>query len=338
MAAAAAAAIILPFLLLKSHLVRKATSPAEQNRSQQIVPFAHLRPTLAFSSSGEQPILLARGLQPARQQGALSFRSLVSETRQPRPAGSIVSIEQDSGTIDLGSLDGVAKGNTLRVFRDDRSTQPLGRLLITTVFRERARGRFLGTPDLRIGYRVRVANVAFLGALWQQVDAWSASGNPGGALTMAEKALEWAKTENVSPNARAEAFRRLAALEFLAGRSEAAEKHYQSAVESLKGLANGSANAHAAALNDLAVLQLLRGDHVSSEALLRQLTSTSPITASLRASGTNNLGVLAELRGKRQEAQQLYTRALETALPGQKLLEQERRAIEANLARLARTR
>jgi len=155
---------------------------------------------------------------------------------------------------------------------------------------------------------------------------------------MAEKALEWAKPENVSPNARAEAFRRLAALEFLAGRSEAAEKHYQSAVESLKGLANGSANAHAAALNDLAVLQLLRGDRVSSEALLRQLTSTSPITASLRASGTNNLGVLAVLRGKRQEAQQLYTRALETALPGQKLLEQERRAIEANLARLARTR
>ena len=95
--------------------------------------------------------------------------------RSPRvvcrsPAGSIVSIEDGLALIDLGSLDGLAKGSELTIFRDERSTQPIGRLNVTTVFRERARGRILSGQEIPANSQVRVASAAYLGALLERVD------------------------------------------------------------------------------------------------------------------------------------------------------------------------
>ena len=98
----------------------------------------HLSPVLSFSAAHGQPVLLAGGLQPV-QTGAPVFRSPQTDSRAPQTAGSIVSIEDGVATIDLGSLDGLARDSVLQVFHAERPAETIARLQVTSVFRERAR-------------------------------------------------------------------------------------------------------------------------------------------------------------------------------------------------------
>ena len=78
------------------------------------------------------------------------------------------------------------------------------------------------------------------------------------------------------------------------------------------------------------MLTILRGDYPSADKLLRENppNSTQP---NLRAERLNNLGVLAETRGDRQQAESFYAQALAILLQD---LPNERRITEANLARV----
>ena len=127
---------------------------------------------------------------------------------------------------------------------------------------------------------------------------------------------------------------RLAALEYQAGSLQAAEKHYQSAVDSLKAEPQASAREQAVAFNNLAVLHLLRGDYEGAEAPLSQAVLKSPTADRVHGRSVNNLGVLAELHGDRRKAEALYTDALRAFASIQDSSEQERRVVETNLARL----
>lgn len=338
--AAAAAIVLVSLYSLRPSFLRQNQPTVAENQSHRTAPAPPLMPALAFSAKPGQPVLLASGLQPdpAHREGAPVFRSLEPDSRFPKPAGSIVSIEDGVATIDLGSLDGLAKGSELRVFRDERSTQPIGRLMVTTVFRERARGRVLAGQEIQVNNPVRVASTAHLGALLQQVDALSGRGDPDAARTVAEKAVRWADTANVPPTERRKALERLAALEYQAGSLQAAEKHYQSAVDTLESEPLASFRKHLVALNNLAVLHLLRGDYDGAEAPLSQAVSKSPTTDSVLGRSMNNLGVLAELRGDRQKAEAFYTDALRAfaAIPDSS--EQERAVVETNLARVRSSR
>jgi len=82
--------------------------------------------------------------------------------------------------------------------------------------------------------------------------------------------------------------------------------------------------------NDLAALAMLRGDYNSADKLLRG-NPPIPTKPNLRAERLNNLGVLAETRGDRTQAESFYTQAL-AILPQD--LPNERRVAEANLARV----
>jgi tetratricopeptide (TPR) repeat protein len=290
---------------------------------------------LAFSADPAQPVLLASDLQsePAGR-GAQVFRGAESASRAPQATGAIISIEDGVATINLGSLDGVAKGSELQLFRDGQSTQPVGRLVATTVFRERARGRIIAGEEIQVGHQVRVSGVVHLGALMEQVDALSSQGDAEAARKTAEKAVAWAESASVLSGQKRKALQRLAALEYQAGALQAAESHYRSAVESLNAQPPASSLERSAAWNSLAVLHMLRGDYDGAEAALAQAVSASPKTDIAYGRSANNLGVLAELRGDRRKAEAHYADALHAFGGAADSPAHERRVVETNLTRI----
>jgi tetratricopeptide (TPR) repeat protein len=308
-AAAAATAVLV--------LVSLYSMRSSQQHPRQTAASAHLKPSLALSASSSQPVLLASGLElaPSGRDNAPVFRSPEPDSRSPHPAGAIVSIEDGLAAIDLGSLDGLEKGSELQVFRDENS---IGRLTVTAVFRERARAHIVDGPRIQVNDQVRAPAAAYLHALLQQVDALSGRGDSDAARTTLEKAAAWVETAHVPPVE----MERLASLEYQFGSLQAAEKHYQSA----------EPQASSGALNNLAVLRMLRGDYDGAEAPLNRVVSTSPKADIAYARSVNNLGVLAELRGDRPKAEQLYADAL-LALTGA-ADSPERQTLEANLARI----
>jgi hypothetical protein len=337
--AAAAAVVVVSLYSLRSSLLRENRPAASQNKLGETAPLRRLTPALGFSAKPGQPVLLASGLQPeARRELAPIFRGLELDSHPPRPAGSILSIEDGLATINLGSLDGLAKGTELRVFRDERFTQPLGRLIVTTVFRERARGRIAAGQEIPVNSWVRPPATVYLGALWQQVDALSNRGHADAARAIAEKAVEWTQTANVRPGDRRIAYERLAALEYQAGSLPAAEKYYQWAVDTLNAEPLASAQEQSVAFNNLALLHLLRGDYDGAATPLNQAVSKSPKTDSMYGRCLNNLGVLAELRGERRKAEALYADALRVFAGIPDFPPQERSAVDTNLARLRNSR
>jgi len=306
--AAAAAAVILVLLY--------SMRPSQQHPLPQAAASAQLKPSFTLTANPGQPILLASGLRLASgRDNAPVFRSPEPDSRAPRPAGSVVSIEDGLATINLGSVDGLGKGSQVEVFREEKS---VGHVAVTAVFRDRARARILAGARIQVNDRVRAPAAAYLDALLQQVEALAGRGDSAAARTTAEKAAGLAETGNVPPVE----LERLASLEYQLGLLQAAEKHYQSA----------EPQASFGALNNLAVLRILRGDYDGAEASLNRMVSTSPKTDIEYVRSLNNLGVLAELRGDRRKAEQLYddaSRALAGAAGSQ-----EYQALEANLARI----
>jgi hypothetical protein len=282
--AAAAAVVLLSLAVVKP---RRTATP-------------NLTPVLALGISNSQPILLAGGLQPTPTDphGAPVFRGPHTGSRAPRIEGAIVSIDEGLATIDLGSLDGLAKDSELPILRADQPTQPIGRLQVTTVFRERARGRILDGQKPRVNDRVRVDAPTHLAARIQHVDALHNRGDADAAYQAADQASQWL---------------------------EAASKNDTATVP---------ASTQSELWNRLAVLRILRGDYLSAEAPLTRAAALSTGKNIASARSSNNLGVLSELRGDRRDAQSQYTAALQalTGLPDAP--EQERRAVQANLARL----
>jgi len=272
-------------------------SPAPTPKSAPTTAHVTLKPTLDPSANG-QPILLASQLRPGAASTPI-FRGSEPESRPPQQRGSILAIEEKLPTVNLGSLDGLAKGDELRVVRNG---QPLGRMIVTTIFRDRARGRIVAGETIRVGDEVRTDDSVYLSAVLQQVDALTTRGDLKKALDLAEKAQQLAKNGKL--------LERIAALEYQTGAVDAALQHYEAA-----------APQEPAALNSLAVLYLLRGDYQGAEARLNQ-------AGKLNAETLNNLGVAAELRGDFQKAAQYYGEALR-ASPGE-----FQKSVNANLARV----
>jgi tetratricopeptide (TPR) repeat protein len=195
-----------------------------------------VRPDTAISVP---PILLARN----GDSNPATFRGADTESRESRATGSIGSIADGIATINLGSVDGLAKDAEVDV---TRGGQAIGNIKLITVFREHSRGEIASGASIRVNDQVRVTPSASLRAILDRIEATLARGE-------AEKAMSIAQ---------------------------------QASIESF--------------------------DAVLSS-----------------AEDLNNAGVIAELRGNRTKAGELYRRALQAGPSVQ-----DREAIEKNLARL----
>jgi len=285
-------------------------------------------PGLEFSSN--RPILLAADLRPesAKNGSAPVFRSAATESRAPQPTGTVLSLEQGQATISLGSLDGLTKGAEIRVFRGDRSKQLTAHLLVTTVFRDRARASVAGGETVQVKDRVESPIPVYLGAIFEEMNRLTDQGDPAKARGLARDALARAK---VPAGVARRIFERLGELDYQAGDVARAEEDYQSAVASFAGSPSPTSAEQATILNALGALYLLRGEYGQAEAPLNE--ARDKVADGVEYARTlNNLGVLAELRGDGPKAVALYRDALRALANAPDA--QDRKAVDANLARL----
>ena len=301
---AAIAAGLLTFILLRpsSHPVQ----PPAQHASVVVA-----KPIAASA------ILLTSDLQPALPDDAPIFRGTGGATRAPKSDGVIVSIEDGVASVNLGSIDGLEKGTPLQG----------GRIVVTTVFRDHARGTIPAGVAVRAGDPVHVPTSAHLGAILQRVNALAASGNLPAARDLARSAFV-----SGTPGETRLLLERLAAIEYQTGARDVARERYEVAVDNFAQPPAANSTERASTLASYGALCLLSGDLDRANDLLQKALAQSPVPA-LKAGILNNLGTVAEARADAGKAAGYYKQAL-----AQTTSKSERAIIEANLARMSSTR
>jgi hypothetical protein len=284
---AAAAAILLAFFLWRSS-PRQIPQPSEQARA--IVSQPAILPSL--DTVNDRPVLLASELGPVRPPATAVFRGAGAPGREPQSTGRIVALEAGEASVNLGSLDGLTKGTEL------------GPIVITTVFRDHARGKIVNGAAIRINDQVRVPLPIHLTAVLQEVDALAASGDLSRARELARNTLAAGSSGETRM-----LLERLAALDYQAGATDAAREQYEAAANNFYAPPAASPAEQASTLNSLGALYLLRGDSQSAVKPLNQAASQTAIDPDLRAQILNNLGVLSEMNGDLTTARDDYSRA-----------------------------
>jgi hypothetical protein len=247
-------------------------------------PAPNLKPVLDAGTPTSQPVLLASGLQSSQ---APVFRGEEKEGRAPQASGSIVSMEDGSANLDLGSLDGLAKGSQLTVFR---GAAAVGRLQVTAVFRDRARASVLEGKQLRPRDEVRVGRADHLNALLQQVNATFHRGDFNTALKLAGDAVQWGESATLPPGAMAVAWNQLAVLQMLRGKFDPAAALLSKAASAV----SKTDPLYSQLENNLGVLAELRGDRAKAAAGYSNALTAIP--AEQRQTVERNL---ARVRGSR---------------------------------------
>jgi tetratricopeptide (TPR) repeat protein len=323
---AAAVALVAVYLT-------KTPSPSSEHQTASQSGAAHTL-TPALDPASGLPVLLAADLRRANTETSPVFRSSEPESRAPQPNGTILALDNLAANIDLGSLDGLAKGTELGVYRGDGSKQPVGRLVVTTVFRDHARANIVAGVAMRARDQVRVDASVFLPAALQEIDSLVERGNLRKGREAAAKALAWAESAAVAPGQKRGVLEKLASLDYQTGDVASAERNYLSAIDTFGAPPAAPASEQGATLNSLGVLLLLRGDTTQAEARFREAQAKT-VQGNVYARSLNNLGVVAESRGDERTARALYNDALRSLGAATGASPQDRSAIETNLARLA---
>jgi Flp pilus assembly protein TadD len=298
-------------------------------KSEPAATASPLKPTITFSATSSQPMLLASDLEPrANGAPALVFRGQTESSRAPRQVGSIISIKDGLATVDLGSLDGLARGSELEVLTKQTLGAPVAHLRIATVFREEARAP-LPEVVVKLHSRVRISDSIHLAAVLEQVEAYDASGHLTDARRIAGETDVWLQTAKLSPHERAAFQERSAQLDFRAGALDSAELQYRMALKMLSADPRNSPKERVTIANDLASVAMLRGDYDLAEESLKGIIA-APV-GTTPGSILNNLGVLAEIRGSPQQAQTYYDKALESTSETEI---SSRMVVQANMARI----
>jgi tetratricopeptide (TPR) repeat protein len=131
-------------------------------------------------------------------------------------------------TVDLGALDGLAKDRELEVVHGDAVA---ARLVVLTVFRERAEARAIGESSVALNDVVQVPAAEHLHALLDRSAAQFARGEAEAARATAQKAVDFGERADLPQ--RTEAWNRLGVLLMLAGQYDAAGTPLRHAVAML---------------------------------------------------------------------------------------------------------
>ena len=127
------------------------------------------------------PTLLARN----GESNPATFRGADIEDRESRATGSIGSITGGIATINLGSLDGLAKDAEVDVIRSGRA---IGHIRVTTIFRDHSRGEIASGASIVVNDQIRMPPSARLRAILDQIDATLARGEAEKAMSIAQQA------------------------------------------------------------------------------------------------------------------------------------------------------
>ncbi len=285
---AMAAACLLVALVWRVVVSQQSHPPAAQARA--VVSKPDVLPSLY--AAGNRPVVLAGDLHPARSADAPVFRGGDAPSRPPQSSGTITALENGEATVNLGSLDGLTKGTEL------------GPIVITTVFRDHARGKVANGAAIHVNDLVSVPQSIHLAAVLRQVNALASGGDLAQARALAGSAL----AAGSSGENRA-LLERLAALDYQAGATDVAREHYEAAANDFYAPPRASASEQATTLNSLGALYLLRGDSASAAKPLNQAASLTGIDPDLHAQILNNLGVMSEMNGDLAKARDNYSRA-----------------------------
>lgn len=136
-----------------------------------------VRPDVAISAP---PALLARN----GASNPTTFRGADTESRESRATGSIGAIANGIATIDLGSVDGLAKDSEVDVIQDGRA---VGHIRLTTIFRDHSRGEITRGASISVNDRVRVPPAARLRATLDRIEATLARGQAEKAMSLAQQ-------------------------------------------------------------------------------------------------------------------------------------------------------
>jgi len=325
----AAAALLAAFVLRGP----KTATPPVATQTAIPAPPPSPRPALDASARTGQPILLAIQLDPLHPAARPVFRGIAPDTRPARLSGAILMLDQGIATIDLGSVDGITTGSELRVFRDGAPSQPIGRVTVTTVFREQSRGRIVAGSTVRERDLVRPDSSVHLSALLQQVEALRDRGELPVARDTAQRALAWAESKDLARGERRKVLELLASIEYQTGATVTALEHLQSAADSFSAPPRATAAEQAITQNGLGALYMMRGDYLKAEQTLNAAAKTAT-GESIKAQIRNNLGVLSELLGNSSQAAADYNEALKALDRAHFSSSPERHAIQTNLARI----
>jgi Tfp pilus assembly protein PilF len=268
------------------------------------------------------PVFLTARLGDSAAQFS-TFRSVERGSRLPRESGVVVSVEDGAVEVDLGSLDGLANGASLRL--SSRAGSAGATLELDAVFRERSRGHVTGGAP-QVGDRAEVSRADYVAALLDHAQARAAAGDLTPARRLAELAVARADSAETPADVRRRALAALGSIEHRAGALDEAARHLRRAVEELQ--ADAPAAERARVLDDLASVLIERRQYADAEPMLQaaQPHATGPVAVRV----ANNLGAIAAMRGDRAAAESRYRTALDLASASPELAD-DARAIRANL-------
>jgi hypothetical protein len=286
-------------------------------------------------SASARPIILTARLGDSAGASTPEFRSVERDSRLPKTSGLVRSGSDGEIEVDLGSLDGLAKGSIVSIVRGAAPAPAVGTVRITTVFRERARGQSASGSQPQAGDRADVAPDDQLAALSDRVAARAASGDTASARPLAEQAAEIAHSRGVASGVGRMALYQAAVLEHAYGSADNAVKHLRLAAAQFDAAPAATDDERARILSALGSALIAQDNAAEAE---RTLRLAQPIAAGRTGvQVANNLGALAARRGDRVAAESLYRSALAQA-GNAPALEADRRAVQNNLDALASSR
>ena len=291
-------------------------------------------PSPSASANIHATILTAR-LDEADGAASPAFRTLERGGRAPKISGLVTSNTDGEIEIDLGSLDGIAKGSNVHVVSGTAPARSSGTLTITTVFRERSRGRISSGAAPRVGDRADVAPDVHVAALSEQVAARAASGETASVRALAAQAADIVTSLGVTSGAGRLALYQAAVLAHANGSADNAVRHLRLAAAQFEAAPAATRDERARILSALGAALMAQDNVAEAEQALRL---AQPIaTGRVAVHVANNLGALAARRGDRPAADALYRSALAQA-GHEPALEAERRAIQSNIDALTSAR
>lgn len=295
-------------------------------RSTPAIPSA---PAVVVSQSPVEiaPVVLTARVERTADQ---TFRSEPSSSRIPRQTGTVVTVRDDDVEIDLGSLDGISEGLTLTVLHPTAGSKPSA-ITVTTVFRERARGRPRGGSVVGAGDRVEVNAGVHVKAILEQAFARQSAQDQAGAAKLLELAASNAESPDVPADVRRQAREQLGELRHQSGELADAARLLGAAAGEFEKAPVASSSERADALNELGAVQIEQHDYPSAERTLRSAEVSAAGAAKMRV--MNNLGAVAALRGDRAAAKSFYESAHALAAESPDLAS-DRAVIEKNLTAL----